>query len=147
MYERADWIQAVARCVTARWVTARWVTALLPALIIAGTLSGCLEADTLGDEDPDEVVIVGIPTWSNGMEELMQLKCGICHRVPAPKYAPDFIPQTFDLNKHFASGGIDGASETLTLIKIQVNAGTMPREYATPLTGGEKAAILVWDGS
>ena len=36
-------------------------------------LMSCSEADTMGDEPPDEIVIEGTPTWENGIGELVEL--------------------------------------------------------------------------
>lgn len=123
---------------------------LAAGLIVLATLAlaGCLEADTRGGEDPDEVVIQGTPTWDNGIGELLRLKCGVCHRVPAGKISPEGIPQTFDLNVQATrSDGVLGAQDIVTSIQSVVADGIMPKEYATPLTDGEKTAIQAWDGS
>ena len=123
---------------------------LVAGLIILGALAlaGCLEADTRGGEEPDEVVIQGTPTWDNGIGELLQLKCGVCHSVPPNKISPEGIPQTFDLNVQTTrSDGVLGAQDILTSIQFVVAEGIMPKEQATPLTDGEKSAIQAWDGS
>jgi uncharacterized membrane protein len=111
-------------------------------------LAGCLQADTLGDEPPDEIVISGTPTWNNGMASLLQLKCGVCHAVPRPDHAPDDTPDDFDLNTLTSPDGeVDGAQETLGDLQAAVSSGAMPPAFATPLTDRERGYILVWDGS
>ena len=39
----------------------------LLALMVGASLIGCADVDTLGDEEPTEVVIQGEPTWENGI--------------------------------------------------------------------------------
>ena len=122
--------------------------ALLPLL----ALGGCLEADTLGGKPPDEVPVGSPPHWNNGMEELMTLKCGICHQRPRPKWAPTETPDELDFTIQYGSGGggedpVDGAADALNDVKEQVQQGKMPQDFATPLTDAEYQAILAWDGS
>lgn len=124
-----------------------WWPALLLTLALAA-LGGCLQADTLGDESPDEVVISGTPTWNNGMANLLQLKCGVCHAVPRPDHAPQETPDDFDLNHHTSPDGeVDGAQESLDDLKEAVSSGFMPPAFATPLTDGERQYFQDWDGS
>ena len=122
--------------------------ALTAAFPVFWGLGGCLEADTLGDEPPDEVTVGSPPRWDNGIGELLQLKCAVCHQVPGGKLTPAGAPQDFDLGFHTQRpDGIDGAAERLADIQLQVSSGLMPKEYATPLTDRERLAILNWDGS
>ena len=117
-------------------------------------LASCSEADSLGDEAVTEVQVGSPPAWSNGVGELMRLKCGICHRVPAGEVSPDNIPQTFDLNYHIVNpDGVPGAKDVLVLFSINTDkilrgpVGSirqMPLEYATPLTEQEKTALETW---
>ncbi len=121
--------------------------ALTAAFPVFWGLGGCLEADTLGGESPDEVTVGSPPRWDNGIGELLQLKCAVCHQVPAGKLSPATTPDSFDLRFHTQPpDGIPGAAETRIKIQLQVSSGLMPKEYATPLTDGEQQAILDWDG-
>ncbi len=127
----------------------------LPAMLLALSLgvSGCLDADTRGGEAPDEVVISGTPTWSNGIGELMALKCAVCHQVPPGRFSPAGVPSDLDLNFQFQASGIRGAVDVLTFIDDGILSGLapdvrqMPLEYATPLTGQEKQALETWSGA
>lgn len=122
--------------------------ALAAAFLVLWGLEGCMEADTLGGESPDEVTVGSPPQWDNGIGELLQLKCAVCHQVPGGKLTPAATPQDFDLGFHTQrADGIDGAEERLADIKLQVSSGRMPKEYATPLTSRERQAILSWKGS
>ncbi|MGA0261350.1 MAG: hypothetical protein ACO3NI_14465, partial [bacterium] len=73
-------------------------------------LMSCSEADTLGDEPPDEIVIEGTPTWENGIGELVELKCASCHQVPASSYTPHGTPENLDLRYYQPSEGQGGYS-------------------------------------
>ena len=122
-------------------------------LVLAGVvaLAGCLEADTRGGEQVDEVTFSGAPTWDNGVGELMQLKCGICHQVPRGSLSPATVPGDLDLNSHTSPGtGLRGARDILVFIDAGILRGDtggtrqMPLEYATPLTTAEIAALESW---
>ena len=129
---------------SARWPAA--VRALLLAGLCAGLLAGCLAADSLGDQPPTTVAVGSPPAWDNGVGALMQLKCGVCHRVPRPDSSPVFVPQTFDLNAHLTNpSGVPGAASAIVLARIGAGilrgpaAGVpqMPLAYATPLVEAE----------
>lgn len=129
------------------------LTGLLAGLS-AGLLGGCLEADSLGDEPPDEVTVGDPPTWENGVGELMRLKCGVCHQVPRAAVSPDNVPQYFDLNQQFPpSSGVLGAVSIIPFIQAGILrmdlefVPRMPLEQATPLTEAEKQALEAWDGT
>ena len=125
--------------------------AILAAAVLAGS---CSDADSLGDEAVTEVQVGSPPLWTNGVGELMRLKCGICHQVPAGPVSPDGIPQTFDLNYHIVNpDGVPGAQDALVLGGIDTDkilrgpvgsVRKMPLDYATPLTEQEKTALEVW---
>lgn len=124
------------------WIALLWSTV---------GLGGCLDADTLGGEQVDEVTISGTPTWSNGVGELMQLKCGTCHQVPAGTLSPATVPANLDLNVHTSpSSGVRGARDIVAPIDAGILAGPtggtrrMPLDYATPLTDQEIGALEAW---
>ena len=130
--------------------------AVLAAVVLAAVIfaASCSDADSLGDEAATEVQVGTPPLWSNGIGELMRLKCGICHQVPAGEVSPDGTPQSFDLNYHIVNpDGVPGAKDVLVLFSIDTDkilrgpVGSirqMPLEYATPLTEQEKSALEVW---
>ena len=119
-------------------------------------LMSCSEADTLGDEPPDEIVIEGAPTWENGIGELVQLKCASCHQVPAVSYTPADTPMYFDLRYYEDQGNVPGAKTIFNIWSdnrtgsIQIlrtdfaGKRKMPLEYATPLTIQEIESLEKW---
>lgn len=130
-------------------VAASWMLVL--AVVGSGVLAGCLDAESRGGEQVDEVTISGTPTWDNGIGELMQLKCGTCHQVPGGPLSPANVPGDLDLNIHSsAEAGLRGAQDILRFIDAEIlrnsTGGTqqMPLEYATPLTSGEIDALESW---
>lgn len=117
----------------------------------AAALSGCLQADALGDEPPDEVAVGTPPRWDNGVAALMNLKCAVCHQVPPPDVAPQHTPTGFDLRYHItAPSGLPGAIAILPALTGGVLRGEyggaprMPPDYATPLTPAEQDALETW---
>lgn len=130
----------------------RWAFVTLGLVLAAAAAGGCMEANTLGDEPPDEVPVGSPPAWSNGMQELMTLKCGVCHQVPRPQSAPEQTPDDYDFTVlHGTAKGEDneavGAGDAVGEIQSVVQSGAMPLEFATPLTANERGAILAWDGN
>ena len=130
-----------------------WLALL--ALLLPSVLAGCLDAESLGDQPPTEVQ-VGAPLWNNGVMELMQLKCGVCHRVPRSAVSPVSVPQTFDLNYQMSSpSGVPGAQDPLVLARIDAGilrgpvsgVPRMPLDYATPLAPAEIAALEAWSAA
>lgn len=118
---------------------------------VAAALAGCLEADTLGDEPPNEVAVGNPPRWDNGVAALMDLKCAVCHQVPRPEVAPQGTPAGFDLRYHVtAPSGLPGATAILPALTGGVLRGQypgaprMPPDYATPLTLAERDALETW---
>ena len=116
-------------------------------------LMSCSEADTLGDEPPDEIVIEGTPTWENGIGELVEMKCASCHQVPASSYTPEGTPLDLDLRyyKPSVGRGADslrfwiGDNETEGILEKQLGGiRKMPLEYATPLTDREISYLKIW---
>ena len=107
----------------------------------------------LGDQPPTVVQVGSPPLWSNGVMELFQLKCGVCHRVPRSALSPVTVPQTFDLNYQVSSpSGVPGAQSALVLGRIDAGIlrglvpglPRMPLDYATPLALSELAALEAW---
>jgi hypothetical protein len=126
---------------------------VLLALLLPPALAGCLDAESLGDQPPTVVPVGSPPQWNNGVMELMQLKCGVCHRVPRSEVSPVYVPQTFDLNYQVSSpSGVPGAQDPLVLARIGAGilrgpvAGKprMPLDYATPLVPAEITALETW---
>ena len=121
---------------------------------------GCSDADTLGDEPPVEVVIQGLPTWENGMGELIALKCGYCHADPKPPIAPNNIVTDLDLNVYettVKNGRVVRGADSLGRwifegildhpVTIFLNTSSprkMPLDYGTPVTDREKTFFEVW---
>ena len=131
-----------------RWIILPWIALLWIAVLGQG---GCLDADTLGGEQVDEVIISGTPTWNNGIGELMRLKCGTCHQVPAGALSPATVPADLHLNAHTSpSPGIRGAQDIAAFIDAGILTGSaagtrqMPLAYATPLTDQEISALEAW---
>jgi len=119
-------------------------------LTLGMAVVGCSQADTLGGEAPDEVVITGTPSWENGIKRLVGLKCATCHTVPANELTPNNAPDYLNLKEYSNSEDLLGA-ETLgvwinsgILEKDFGNVRQMPLEYATPLTQGEIDALQTW---
>ncbi len=130
---------------------AAWApAALLAVLTLLPALGGCLQAESLGNKRPDTVQIQGTPTWDNGVAHLMDLKCAVCHRVPAPAVAPDTVPVDLDLGRLDLVGTIRGAQD----VQLHMQAGIlhedvvgiprMPPPFATPLVDSERAALETW---
>ena len=132
-------------------------------LILIGLLAisvACSKTDTLGDDAPREVAIAGQPTFENGVGELLALKCGYCHVIPASDLSPDNIVTDLDLNQYATrlSGTqvIRGADAIGRWIKEGIldhgvnvfynsaDARQMPLDYGTPLTQREKDALVAW---
>ena len=113
-------------------------------------LMSCSEADTLGDEPPDEIVIEGTPTWENGIGELVEMKCASCHQVPASSYTPEGTPATLDLRQYVTAGSVQGGDKlgiwiTAGILEKQLGGiRKMPLEYATPLTDREISYLKLW---
>jgi len=128
----------------------------LLALLLPFVLAGCLDAESLGDQPPTVVQVGSPPQWNNGVMELMQLKCGVCHRVPRSAVSPVIVPQTFDLNYQVSSpSGVPGAQSLLVLGRIDAGIlrglvpglPRMPLDYATPLAPAEIAALEAWSAA
>ncbi len=151
MYEtkRAAWTAGVAV-----------KTGMIVLAILTFALTGCSDADTLGDEPPREIVINGAPTWENGIGELVALKCGYCHAVPRPEVAPTNIVTDLDLN-HYDTRLVDGQvirggdsigrwlydgilDQPITYYDDTSQPRQMPLDYGTPLTDAEKAMLITW---
>lgn len=129
----------------------------LGALLLGAGVGGCLQADSRGNEAPDEVQVGTPPLWTNGVRELMVLKCAVCHQTPRPEWAPTETPGDFDLRYHVtAPGGRDGAQSIIDAIAtdhiLRGGGGgedeeQMPPLFATPLTTQELDALETWAGN
>ncbi len=131
-----------------------WAIAALALAALAVQLGGCLEAETLGGAPPDEVSVGDPPTWQNGIGQLMQLKCGVCHQVPRPAVSPENVPDGLDLTQQYPpSSGVLGAVSIIPFLQAGLLRGDlefmrqMPLKQATPLTENEILALEAWDGT
>lgn len=138
-------------------------------LLVFCSLWHCSDADTLADEPPVEVPITGIPTYQNGIRELLDLKCGYCHAVPRPEIAPDTVPPDLDLTV-YATQVVDGkvirgadsigryifdgilAGEVQQYLdsfepKTTDKLRQMPLDYGTQLTPREVANLELWSNN
>ncbi len=128
--------------------TNTWI--ILIFLCLAVLLYGCSDADTLGDEEPQEVHITGTPTWENGIRRLMKLKCALCHTIPFTDVTPENAPQNLNLTEYESTDDVRGAVDIVSWInagileKSVANVRQMPLEYSTPLTQSEIEALTMW---
>ena len=135
-----------------RWATAGRCRAALAGLVLLACLplAGCMQADSLGDQPPDEVRISGQPSWSNGIAQLMALKCAVCHQQPPSPVAPLAVPADLDLRQQNLAGTTRGAENVILAIRAGILHQDlslfprMPLPYATPLTPGEQGALETW---
>lgn len=129
-------------------------------IAVCALLAGCMGADTRGNEAPDHVLISGIPTWANGIGELMTKKCAVCHRVPRLSSSPTNVPTDMDLRYEITSGAIRAAEDIVAQIKLGIlrNAlhygmnstlpvQAMPLSYITPLYADEIISLETWADS
>ena len=141
------------------------VAALATSLVFL-MLAGCNNATTLGQEPADHVVISGTPTWSNGIGQLVTLKCAVCHQVPRLALSPQNVPVDLDLRYEKTFGAIRGAEDvasqislgvlqhslvyddgTYTNVGLNVTIQQMPLNFATPLYADEITALQTWAGN
>lgn len=135
-------------------------------LLVCLSMAGCMEATSLGKEPADHVIITGTPTWSNGIGQLMQLKCAGCHQVPRLVSSPQNVTTDLDLRFEKTFGAIRAAEDIAAQITLGVlqhdivygngsytNAGLnitirkMPLQFATPLYADEITALQTWAGN
>ena len=120
-------------------------------------LTGCMGADTRGSEAPDHIVISGTPTWTNGIGELVNKKCAVCHQVPRLPSSPTNVPADLDLRYETTAGSLRAAADIAAPISLgilhhslnfglntPVNIQTMPLAYSTPLYADETIALETW---
>lgn len=115
----------------------------LLALAIGASLIGCADVDTLGDEEPDETVVVGEPTWVNGVGAIILTKCANCHS-PDSQYAPSNTPKYLDFSNE---EGAEAAAPWILAGILNENIGNvrqMPLDYSTPVTDREKEYLETW---
>ena len=128
----------------------------LAALLL---LAACSAATTLGGAAPDRVVIIGTPTWTNGIGQLMISKCAVCHQVPRLPSSPQNVAADLDLRYEKTSGGIRAGEDIAAQIKLGILSHTiaydklapvtvtipaMPLPFGTPLYPEEIAALQTW---
>lgn len=137
--------------------------ASLIALIACLPLGGCTGATTLGQEPAEHVVITGTPTWSNGIGQLVSLKCVGCHQVPRLAISPQNVPTDLDLRYEKTAGAIRAMEDIAAQISLGLlqhdlvygngsygNTGLivtvrkMPLEFSTPLYADEVTALESW---
>jgi len=134
---------------TAAQVRAAVLVGALAALLLPA-LGGCLQSTTLGNQPPDVVQVGSPPTWQNGVQQLMALKCAVCHTVPRPASAPDNVPTDLDLTQLNLNGTILGAQDVALAIQAGIlqqavfPAPQMPLPFATPLVASERTALETW---
>lgn len=117
-------------------------------------------ADTRGNEAPDHIIISGTPSWTNGIAQLMDSKCAVCHQVPRLASSSANVPADMDLRYQTTSGAIRAAEDIAAQIKLGIlrndlHYGTnstlpvraMPLSYSTPLYTDEIAALETWADS
>ena len=130
---------------------------LLPLMLL---LAACSDADSLGDEPPREVQITGTPTYTNGIGELLDLKCGYCHAWPRPDTAPNDVVEDLDLTVYATriegDRVIRGADSLTRWLHEGILTGPvsdiaessmprqMPLDYGTQLTGREQVLLEEW---
>jgi len=124
-----------------------------------------MDASTLGQEPADHVIITGTPTWSNGIGQLVNLKCAICHQAPRLPSSPGNVPADMDLRFESTYGAIRAAEDIAAPISlgvlrhalvyddggytkpINITIDAMPLPFATPLYADEITALESWAGN
>ncbi len=139
-----------------------WIrAAALAALSVF--LFHCSDADTLGDEPPVEITIQGEITYENGINRLLEVKCGYCHAWPIPPVAPDNIVGDLDLNTYetrLVNGKVIRGADSIGIwihegildeyVPIFNNTSAprkMPLEFGPPVTQNEKQLLRDWDAA
>jgi mono/diheme cytochrome c family protein len=125
-------------------------------IAVAMLVCACQQATTLGGKAPDTVTITGTPTWSNGIGQLMALKCAVCHQQPLPDVAPNNTPTDMAFTQFASQGTLRGAQDAVSAIQAGILQHTltfapgqpiilqMPLDFATPLVPSEEAALETW---
>jgi mono/diheme cytochrome c family protein len=120
-------------------------------LVLLAATGGCMQATTLGDQPPDVVVVGTPPTWQNGIQELMTLKCAVCHTIPRQESAPTNIPGDLNLSMLAYQGNLRGAEDVALAMAegilrkpIYFAPNMMPLAFSTPLVASEIAALETW---
>ena len=123
---------------------------LLSGVALLTALGGCLQSSTLGDQPPDVVQVGTPPTWQNGIQALLALKCAVCHVQPRPDSAPVSTPSDMNLNQFPLVGTVRGAQDVVLAIQAGVLHGAtavaprMPLAFSTPLVASEQSALDAW---
>jgi cytochrome c553 len=102
---------------------------------VVTSVNGCGSFD-YGNEPPTEILVdVNNPNWNADIRPLMIVKCMNCHADPKPQHAPSSTPKfKFDDENSFATLA-SSVSRTVFTSK------SMPKNYGTPLSDNEKAAL------
>lgn len=123
---------------------------LLFGIVLLTMVGGCLQSSTLGDQPPDVVPVGNPPTWQNGIQALMALKCAVCHVQPRPDSAPTKVPGDLNLSQLTLQGTTRGAQDTALAIQAGVLHGAisiapmMPLPFSTPMVPSEQSALDAW---
>src|SRR5712691_9503731 len=105
--------------ISARFSARAGIRASAWAVLLAClALGGCMDASTLGQEPADHVIITGTPTWSNGIGQLVNLKCAICHQAPRLPSSPGNVPADMDLRFESTYGAIRAAEDIAAPISL-----------------------------
>jgi len=136
---------------------------LVALLSLVPLLLHCSDADTLGDEPPVEFQVTGDLTYENGINQLLEVKCGYCHGWPVPPVAPDGIVDDLDLNTYetrLVNGKVIRGADALGIwifegildhevVKFNNTSAPrkMPLDFGTPLTSNEKTLLTDWDAA
>ena len=111
--------------------------ALLALGVFAGSLVASCGTYDFGGEAPTEILVnVEKPNWNADIRPLMVVKCMNCHASPKPKHAPPLTPVLkFDDEVLFRE------SLSLSVARTVFETQTMPKNFATPLSANERAAL------
>jgi len=123
---------------------------LLLVCLLVLFVTSCSEADSKGGEPVEEVVITGVPSWSNGIGTLINKKCAHCHTVPSNELTPNNSPTDLDLRTFEGGNGVRAANSLDSWIALGIlsqdigNIRRMPLDYSTPLTEREIGYLQTW---
>ncbi|MEN9825925.1 MAG: hypothetical protein RI953_1670 [Pseudomonadota bacterium] len=104
------------------------------ALAFLVITSACSRAETLAGLKPTPVDISApVPTWQNGVAQLVKERCASCHSEKKSEFVPVSTPLLdFNIEAEFRS------VRQRSLARIQDNENPMPPTYADPLSADER---------